>query len=61
MAKYLLIVDFQPGVAETSMEEWEPAEVEAHLAHYGDVAASSSRTASSSSPRSWPARTWRRS
>jgi hypothetical protein len=37
MAKYLLIVDFQPGVAETPMEEWQPEEVEAHLAHYGEV------------------------
>jgi hypothetical protein len=35
MAKYLLIVDFQPGVAETPMEEWRPDEVEAHLAYYG--------------------------
>ena len=34
MAKYLLIVDFQPGVAEGSMEDWEPAEVEAHLDYY---------------------------
>ena len=35
MAKYLLIVDFQPGIAETPMEEWQPEEVEAHLAYYG--------------------------
>jgi hypothetical protein len=35
MAKYLLIVDFQPGVAETPMEEWKPEEVEAHLDYYG--------------------------
>ena len=34
MAKYLLIVDFQPGVAETSMEEWNPEEVQAHLDYY---------------------------
>jgi hypothetical protein len=34
MAKYLLIVDFQPGVAETPMETWEPAEVDAHLDYY---------------------------
>jgi hypothetical protein len=35
MTKYLLIVDFQPGVDDTPMEEWEPAEVQAHLDHYG--------------------------
>jgi len=34
MAKYVLIVDFQPGVEETPMEEWQPEEVEAHMAHY---------------------------
>ena len=32
--QYLLIVNFQPGVVETPMEEWEPAEVEAHLDYY---------------------------
>ena len=32
--KYLLIVDFQPGVSETGMEDWTPAEVEAHLDYY---------------------------
>jgi hypothetical protein len=34
MAKYVLIVDFQPGVAETPMEEWQPEEVTAHLDYY---------------------------
>jgi hypothetical protein len=34
MPKYMLIVDFQPGVAETTMEEWEPEEVEAHIDYY---------------------------
>lgn len=34
MPKYLLIVDFQPGLAETTMEEWEPAEVDAHIDYY---------------------------
>ena len=34
MAKYVLIVDFQPGVAETPMEEWKPEEVTAHLDYY---------------------------
>jgi hypothetical protein len=32
--QYLLIVNFQPGNAEAPMEEWEPAEVEAHLDYY---------------------------
>lgn len=35
MTKYLLIVDFQPGVDDTPMSEWDPAEVDAHLAYYG--------------------------
>jgi hypothetical protein len=34
MTKYFLIVDFQPGVAETSMEEWQPDEIQAHLDYY---------------------------
>ena len=34
MPKYVLIVNFQPGVAETPMEEWKPEEVEAHLDYY---------------------------
>ena len=34
MTKYLLIVDFQPGVSESPMEEWKPEEVEAHLDYY---------------------------
>ena len=34
MPKYVLIVDFQPGLAETPMEEWEPEEIEAHLDYY---------------------------
>ena len=32
--KFLLIVDFQPGIDDTPMEEWEPEEVEAHLDYY---------------------------
>jgi hypothetical protein len=34
MTRYLLVVDFQPGVAETPMEEWQPEEIEAHLDYY---------------------------
>ena len=34
MTKYVLIVDFQPGVAETPIEEWQPQEVQAHLDYY---------------------------
>ena len=37
MPKYMLIVDFQPGVSETTMEEWEPEEVEAHLDYYREL------------------------
>ena len=32
--KYLLIVNFEPGVAHTPMEEWKPEEIEAHLDYY---------------------------
>ena len=32
--KYLLIVNFQPGVGDTPMEEWKPEEIEAHLDYY---------------------------
>src|SRR5688572_28553569 len=34
MTRYLLVVDFQPGIAETPMEEWKPEEVTAHLDYY---------------------------
>ena len=32
--KYLLGVNFAPGVAETPMEEWKPEEIDAHLDYY---------------------------
>ena len=35
MAKYLIGVDFQPGVVETPMSQWRPEEVTAHLDYYG--------------------------
>jgi hypothetical protein len=34
MPKYFLIVDFQPGVSESPMEEWQPEEIQAHLDYY---------------------------
>src|SRR5436309_4855289 len=34
MAIYMLVVDFQPGVVDTPMEEWKPEEVAAHLDYY---------------------------
>jgi hypothetical protein len=34
MAIYMLVVDFQGGVVDTTMEEWKPEEVEAHLDYY---------------------------
>jgi hypothetical protein len=34
MARYLLGVNFQPGVVDTPMEEWKPEEIEAHLDYY---------------------------
>ena len=32
--KYVLIVNFQPGVIDTPMDEWKPEEIEAHLDYY---------------------------
>ena len=32
--KFVLIVNFQPGVIDTPMDEWEPEEIEAHLDYY---------------------------
>lgn len=34
MSRYLLTVNFEAGVVDTPMEEWEPAEVTAHLDYY---------------------------
>jgi hypothetical protein len=34
MPKYLLIVDYRPGTAETPMDQWQPAEVRAHMDYY---------------------------
>jgi hypothetical protein len=34
MAKYLLIVDYQPGVDDTPMDRWKPAEIRAHMDYY---------------------------
>jgi hypothetical protein len=34
MTKYLLGVNFTPGVVDTPMEEWKPEEIDAHLNYY---------------------------
>ena len=34
MKRYLLVVDFQPGVVDTPMEEWRLEEVTAHMDYY---------------------------
>jgi len=34
MPRFLLIVDYQPGVIDAPMEEWEPEEIKAHLDYY---------------------------
>ena len=34
MTRYLLIVNFEPGVAGTPIEDWTPEEVNAHLDYY---------------------------
>ena len=37
MPRYLLAINFEPGVVETPMEEWKPEEIAAHLDHYRDL------------------------
>jgi len=34
MSRYLLVVNFEGGVIQTPMEEWEPEEITAHLDYY---------------------------
>lgn len=34
MAKYLLLVTFEPGVVDSPMDEWQPEEITAHLDYY---------------------------
>jgi hypothetical protein len=34
VARYLLIVTFEPGVVDSPMEEWQPDEITAHLDYY---------------------------
>ena len=34
VTRYLLAVDFQPGVVDTPMSEWKPEEITAHLDYY---------------------------
>jgi hypothetical protein len=34
MTKYLLIVDYQPGVIETPMTEWDTEDIKAHMDYY---------------------------
>jgi hypothetical protein len=34
VARYLLIVTFEPGVVDSPMEEWQPEEITAHLDYY---------------------------
>jgi hypothetical protein len=37
MSRYLLVVNFESGVVETPMEEWQPEEIAAHLDYYGAI------------------------
>jgi hypothetical protein len=37
MARYLLGVNFQPGVIDTPIEEWKPEEIDAHLNYYREL------------------------
>lgn len=34
MPRYMLIVDYQPGVVDTPMDEWKPEDLAAHLDYY---------------------------
>jgi hypothetical protein len=35
MTKYLLTVDYQPGVIDKPMAEWSPGDIKAHMDYYG--------------------------
>ena len=35
MPRYLLIVDYRPGVIDTPMDQWRPDEIKAHMDYYG--------------------------
>jgi hypothetical protein len=37
MARYLLGVNFEAGVIDTPMDQWEPEEITAHLDYYRDL------------------------
>jgi hypothetical protein len=37
MPRYLLVVNFEGGVVDTPMEDWEPEEIAAHLDYYGAI------------------------
>jgi hypothetical protein len=37
MTKFLLIVDYQPGVVDLPMTEWAPEDVKAHMAYYNEL------------------------
>ncbi|MEU8228302.1 YciI family protein [Actinoplanes sp. NPDC048967] len=39
MTKYLLIVDYQPGVIDKPMDEWAPGDIKAHMDYYGALRA----------------------
>ncbi|MGW4945154.1 YciI family protein [Actinoplanes sp. NPDC004185] len=39
MTKYLLIVDYQPGVIDKPMDEWPPGDIKAHMDYYGALRA----------------------
>ncbi len=39
MPRYLLIVDYRPGVDDTPMDRWAPADLAAHLDYYGALRA----------------------
>ncbi|WP_067497674.1 YciI family protein [Actinoplanes sp. TFC3] len=34
---FLLVVDYQPGVVDTPMEQWSPEEIKAHMDYYDDL------------------------
>jgi hypothetical protein len=61
MARYLLGVDFQPGVIDTPMEEWKPEEIDAHFDYYRALNAELTASVSWYRPRFSPGLTWRRS
>ena len=61
MTKYLLMVDYQPGVVDKPMDEWKPEEIKAHMDYYACAEQGADRRAANwSTARRSPGPNWPR-